>query len=132
MIYRIAPDRVELGPLQFGVWVGLSLSSAAGQAMPRGRRCYGLFIAVLCCLYASRMLLPPNRSGKLTVILSAYETTGLRPTWLQRTCHDYVSSSFSDIVDQVILVWNEPTAEPPSLPGAVTVVRGQHNSMNNR
>lgn len=72
------------------------------------------------------------QSGKVTVLLSAYRTTGLRPQWIRDTAALYTSSPFHHIVDRVILVWNEPTAPPPRMPKRVQVIKGKVNSMNNR
>lgn len=71
-------------------------------------------------------------NGKVTVLLSAYRTTGLRPQWIHDTAALYTSSPFHDIVDRVILVWNEPSAPPPRMPRRVQVIKSKVNSLNNR
>ena len=71
-------------------------------------------------------------SDKVTVVLSGYRTEGLRPQWLHNTATLYSQAEFKDIVDRIILVWNEPSAAAPRMPHGVRVVRGESNSMNNR
>jgi hypothetical protein len=73
-----------------------------------------------------------SRNDKVTVLLSAYRTTGLRPQWIHDTAALYTSTPFQHIVDRVILVWNEPSAPPPRMPIRVQVIRSKVNSMNNR
>lgn len=101
--------------------------------MHRGRRSYAAVIIAACIVFLVHRLKSTARSqDKVTVVLSAYETTGLRPQWLQQICTEYVSSQYSDLIDRVIVVWNEPAANPPTLPSQVKVLRGETNSMNNR
>ncbi|KAK4049301.1 hypothetical protein OIV83_004238 [Microbotryomycetes sp. JL201] len=72
-------------------------------------------------------------SNKLTVIITGYHTTGLRPVWLKQSLERYASAEYGDVVEDVLLVWNEPTREPPFLvPAGVTVVSNGVNSLNNR
>lgn len=114
----------------------LLLLSASMVARPSSRRwlSYSLLACSLLGLcywrLASHAGLP--RNSKVTVVLSAYRTQGLRPQWIHDTAQLYTSKQFASVVDQVILVWNEPAAAPPNLPRAVRVIRGKVNSLNNR
>ncbi|KAM0790451.1 hypothetical protein ACM66B_003328 [Microbotryomycetes sp. NB124-2] len=74
-----------------------------------------------------------SSSSKVTVIITGYHTTGLRPTWLQQSLERYSSAEFEDVIEDVLLVWNEPTRGPPfRVPEPVKVVSGGVNSLNNR
>lgn len=115
----------------------LALLHVCGMvARPSSRRwlSYSLLACSLLGLcywrFASQASSP--RNSKVTVILSAYRTRGLRPQWIHDTAQLYTSKQFASVVDQVILVWNEPAAAPPKLPRAVRVIRGKVNSLNNR
>lgn len=77
---------------------------------------------------------PPAETAEYqTVVLTAYETEGLRPAWLRKFLEAYASDKYADIVDAIILVWNAPGEEPPrDLPDKVEVIRADINSLNNR
>ncbi|ORY81267.1 glycosyl transferase family 64 domain-domain-containing protein [Leucosporidium creatinivorum] len=103
--------------------------------------CCTLLAGTLYLLLSPRSITSASRSststalaqhGKVTVLLSAYRTTGLRPQWIHDTAALYSSPPFRHIVDKVILVWNEPSAPPPRMPKRVQVIKGKVNSMNNR
>ncbi|BGP35412.1 hypothetical protein JCM10296v2_007250 [Rhodotorula toruloides] len=75
----------------------------------------------------------PDPASKLTLVLAAYETDGLRPQWLKRILDTYASAQYADTVAGIVLVWNRPGVEPPAgLPKSVKVVRAPVNSLNNR
>ncbi|GAA6004439.1 uncharacterized protein JCM10292_007068 [Rhodotorula paludigena] len=91
-----------------------------------------LTLVLLCCYTLSRFL---GRAApvRATIVLTAFETSGLRPEWLRTICERYVSREYAQIVEEVLLVWNNPEAEPPAeLPEEVKVVRTEVNSLNNR
>ncbi|BGO95673.1 hypothetical protein NBRC10512_007371 [Rhodotorula toruloides] len=72
-------------------------------------------------------------ASKLTLVLAAYETDGLRPQWLKRILDTYASAQYADLVAGIVLVWNRPGVDPPDgLPKSVKVVRAPVNSLNNR
>ncbi|BGP11433.1 hypothetical protein JCM10049v2_007340 [Rhodotorula toruloides] len=72
-------------------------------------------------------------ASKLTLVLAAYETDGLRPQWLKRILDTYASAQYADLVAGIVLVWNRPGVDPPAgLPKSVKVVRAPVNSLNNR
>lgn len=91
-----------------------------------------LTLVSLCCYTLSRFL---GRAApvRATIVLTAFETSGLRPEWLRTICERYVSREYAQIVEEVLVVWNNPEAEPPAgLPEEVKVVRTEVNSLNNR
>ncbi|KAJ8291762.1 Glycosyltransferase family protein 64 protein C5 [Rhodotorula toruloides] len=72
-------------------------------------------------------------ASRLTLVLAAYETDGLRPQWLKRILDTYASAQYADLVARIVLVWNRPGVDPPAgLPKSVKVVRAPVNSLNNR
>ncbi|BGP54624.1 hypothetical protein JCM8202v2_002211 [Rhodotorula sphaerocarpa] len=76
---------------------------------------------------------PAEIQEQRTVVLTAYETEGLRPAWLRKFLEAYASDEYNGIVDAIILVWNAPGEEPPrDLPDKVEVIRADVNSLNNR
>lgn len=93
---------------------------------------WALLAALGLVMYLRRGPHGPAQSDKVTVLLSAYRTDGLRPRWIRQTAQLYSSSDFDHLVDRIILVWNEPTAPPPKMPKGVKVLKGDVNSMNNR
>lgn len=99
-------------------------------------------------LYAATMLFSSPRTGtgqlmpvfpgrnqstpqKVTVVIAAYETWGLRPIWMKSIVEKYVSEAYKHIIDQVIVVWNNPDEPPPEFPEA-KVLKMTRNSLNNR
>jgi hypothetical protein len=68
---------------------------------------------------------------KLTIIITSYDTKGLRPVWVQDIAAAYTSEQMSSLVHKVILVWNNPFDVPPEIPGLI-VLRMKVNSLNNR
>ncbi|GAA6057008.1 hypothetical protein JCM3770_000118 [Rhodotorula araucariae] len=103
--------------------------------LARRRRAKAVVLAVLCCCLTAwlcRLLLRPA-SLRASIVLTAFETTGLRPDWLRAICERYSSPEYAHLVEEVILVWNNPAAAlPAGLPHSVKVVRSKENSLNNR
>jgi lipopolysaccharide biosynthesis glycosyltransferase len=71
-------------------------------------------------------------AGKLTVIIASYALEGFRPGWLQDTVRRYTGAQFASLVDQVIIVWNNPDVPPPKLPERALILHQKVNSLNNR
>ncbi|POY75494.1 hypothetical protein BMF94_1396 [Rhodotorula taiwanensis] len=100
----------------------------------RTRAFVGVVFAV-CALWGSTLLWRRSEAveEKRTVVLTAYETQGLRPAWLRQIVEQYASDDYADLIDAILLVWNAPEEEPPSdLPAKVQVIRAAANSLNNR
>ncbi|GAA5985635.1 hypothetical protein JCM10908_007052 [Rhodotorula pacifica] len=92
-----------------------------------------VIVCVLCAPLLRRLIAPVEEEDNLTLVLTAYETEGLRPDWLRQILRAYASDEYADVVDSVILVWNAPDHAPPAgLPDKVKVVRAGTNSLNNR
>ena len=95
-------------------------------------------VVVLCCCAISlprllRRSPPGSRDLRASIVLTAYETTGLRPDWLREICERYSSPDYASLVRDVVLVWNNPAAQlPPGIPSSVKVIRSRENSLNNR
>ena len=107
------------------------------RAMPRRRSKLLIALGVLMCLLCTPVLLKRDAQvvdeDRLTVVLTAYETEGLRPDWLRRILRAYASDEYADVIHSILLVWNEPDHEPPEdLPDKVVVIRAASNSLNNR
>ncbi|GAA5871600.1 hypothetical protein JCM3774_006308 [Rhodotorula dairenensis] len=106
--------------------------------MPRRRSKVVVLIAVIICvLCACTPALFKDESEpdqeRLTVVLTAYETDGLRPDWLRQILQAYASDEYADLVGSILLVWNAPDHAPPDdVPDKVTVIRAASNSLNNR
>lgn len=106
--------------------------------MPRRRSKVVVVLAVvICVLCACAPALFGDESEpdqeRLTVVLTAYETEGLRPDWLRQILHAYASDEYADLVGSIVLIWNAPDQAPPvDVPAKVTVVRAASNSLNNR
>ncbi|GAA5865289.1 hypothetical protein JCM8547_005045 [Rhodosporidiobolus lusitaniae] len=100
--------------------------------MSRTRR-FRLLVVVLLALCIVCYLALLRTPRKAVVLLSAYEVDGLRPTWLRTILGRYTSNEYAQVVEKVVLVWNEPNADPPKdLPKGVEVVLATNNSLNNR
>jgi hypothetical protein len=71
---------------------------------------------------------------KVTVLITAYSTDGYRILWLQNTLSKYCDLSFHEVIDRIIVVWNNPEMSPPDLNicDAVQVLHQTKNSLNNR
>lgn len=69
---------------------------------------------------------------KVTVIITSHDPNGFRPSWLRRTLSAYSSPKFRHIVHKAILVWNNPTADPPEFSDPIVVLKMARNSLNNR
>jgi hypothetical protein len=95
-----------------------------------------LILTLVAALYTLHSTLSPHshsHAPKVTLVLTAYETDGLRPHWLRRILDSYASPQYAGLVAGIVLVWNRPDAEPPAgLPRSVKVVRAPVNSLNNR
>ncbi|BGP27698.1 proteophosphoglycan 5 [Rhodotorula toruloides] len=90
-------------------------------------------VAAIYTLFHSHRSARSPPSSKVTLVLAAYETDGLRPHWLKQILETYASPAYADIVAGIVLVWNRPGVEPPAgLPRSVKVVRAPVNSLNNR
>ncbi|GAA5900981.1 hypothetical protein JCM8208_007581 [Rhodotorula glutinis] len=96
-------------------------------------------VVVLCCCAVSLPRLLSRSSSdssadlRASIVLTAYETTGLRPDWLREICERYTSPDYAQLVREVVLVWNNPAAQlPPGIPPSVKVIRSRENSLNNR
>ncbi|GAA5969782.1 hypothetical protein JCM8115_001844 [Rhodotorula mucilaginosa] len=105
--------------------------------MPRRRFKLLIALGVLMCLLCTPVLLKRDAQvvdeDRLTVVLTAYETEGLRSDWLRRILRAYASDEYADVIHSILLVWNEPDHEPPEdLPDKVVVIRAASNSLNNR
>lgn len=105
--------------------------------MPRRRSKLLIALAVIMCLLCTPAFLRRDAQAddedRLTVVLTAYETEGLRPDWLRRILRAYASDEYADVIDSILLVWNEPNHDPPDdLPDKVVVIRAASNSLNNR
>lgn len=92
---------------------------------------------ILACLLLAGLVWLQRGGGdhsndKVTVLLSAYQTQGLRPQWVRATAELYTSSPYHAVIDQVVLVWNGPDSSPPVMPKGVKIVRAARNSLNNR
>ncbi|GMH37432.1 hypothetical protein BSKO_05305 [Bryopsis sp. KO-2023] len=68
---------------------------------------------------------------KVTILIASHETTGYRPDWLRSIVKTYTSDDYKGVIDQVIVIWNNPEEPPPVLEGA-NVLRMKENSLNNR
>lgn len=77
---------------------------------------------------------PSENIIKVTIVITAYSTVGYRIVWLQNTLVKYCAPKFRDIVDKIIVVWNNPDENPADLHicGLVLVLRPSINSLNNR
>lgn len=127
------PDAAPL-PRFSGRRVG---SNAYSCHMPPRRRIRAFVgIVLLACGFWSYVLLrrsPEPQEEKRTIVLTAYETQGLRPAWLRQIVEQYASEDYADLIDAILLVWNAPEEEPPAdLPAKVQVIRAAANSLNNR
>lgn len=67
----------------------------------------------------------------VTVVIATFETSGFRPNWVNSIVETYVSHQYKHLIDQVIIVWNNPDQPHPEFPGAKVLVMTE-NSLNNR
>lgn len=76
---------------------------------------------------------PPPPETTLTVVTMGYDPSSFRVSWLQAAVDEYTSVGYRDLVDQLIIVWNNMEVDCPiaNRPG-VKIVRGNVNSLNNR
>lgn len=73
------------------------------------------------------------RRDRVTVVVTAFQTESPRPAWLANTCARLVSQDFRDVIEAVIVVWNNPSEElPVALPPTVTVLRATRSSLSNK
>ncbi|GAA6016915.1 hypothetical protein JCM10207_007845 [Rhodosporidiobolus poonsookiae] len=94
---------------------------------------YALLLVVLLLVFALHTRHSTPFAPRAIVVLQAYETTGLRPAWVRAATERYTSAEYRDVVERVVLVWNNPGAEPvEGLPEEVEVVRAEVNSVANR
>jgi hypothetical protein len=56
--------------------------------------------------------LPVDIDGKVTVIVTSYQTN-FRTAWVRNTIKTYLSAAYEDVIDRVILVWNNPDVPCP-------------------
>lgn len=75
--------------------------------------------------------------GKVTVLITSYLALGWRPFWVRRIVREYTAPEMHDIISKVILVWNNPVQDVPSVllemeNERFQIIRMQRNSLNNR
>ena len=90
----------------------------------------------LGCSLSSRHTDDPiqrSTEGKVTVVITGYQS-GLRHSWLHSTIGRYLMSEFDELVDRVILVWNNPNMPCPVQIEHVkfAVLSQPSNSLNHR
>jgi hypothetical protein len=70
---------------------------------------------------------------KVTVIVTSFRSSGFRPLWLHAILSIYCDVSMQDLVDRVLLIWNNPEQAPPQhLPSCVIIHQAPYNSLNHR
>ena len=73
-------------------------------------------------------------NNKLTVVITTYNSNGLRPLWVRDIIATYSSEEMSSVVHKVILVWNNPTTNVSNYfnNSNVVILSMAKNSLNNR
>jgi hypothetical protein len=70
-------------------------------------------------------------AAKVTVMVTSHSLDGYRKIWLLRILDYYTANEQRDLVDRVVLVWNNMEEEPPQVPPGVHILQAA-NSLNNR
>lgn len=73
----------------------------------------------------------------VTVVITSYIGNGWRPEWVRETVEEFSSERYSDLVENVLLVWNNPDEDVPSDVRNIRstrfqILRMKVNSLNNR
>lgn len=71
---------------------------------------------------------------KTTIVITSFSNDSFRTRWLQFMVAQYTSAFYNDLIDQVIIVWNNPNELPliPLPSKKVTLLVQKTNSLNNR
>lgn len=93
----------------------------------------GVLVTILFCFYYASGGPPPSPPEKVTIVITSYQTIGLRPTWLKKSIDSFLTEEFKDVVDKVILVWNAvDQPAPENWAKGLTIIAPQRNSLNSR
>lgn len=69
----------------------------------------------------------------VTVLITSYETGGLRRIWLQSSISRLISPEYRGLVAKVLVVWNNQISSKPTFNHpSVEILQGSKNSLNNR
>ncbi|KAI8808798.1 glycosyl transferase family 64 domain-containing protein [Cladochytrium replicatum] len=53
-----------------------------------------------------------SRRSMVTLIVTAHVSSGFRSRWLESTVAEYTSLNFLNVIDRILLVWNNPEGNP--------------------